>query len=141
MAKADGPRSSNLDGIWKRLARALFRVSVPRPLASERLEALRRFSLRAWCWSFVRPSDVGRLVDAGYSPADVLLILQHVARRRGCTPMIQDDLLKFLSGLEESIAPVDLPAPFALPAPQVSAPPPGCGQSVKDEGWQPCPCR
>ncbi|MDT7531195.1 hypothetical protein OVY29_21245 [Sphingopyxis sp. SE2] len=57
MAKADGPRSLNPDGLLKRLAR----------------------------------------IDAGYSPADILRILEHVARRRGCMPVIQDDLLEFFA--------------------------------------------
>lgn len=135
IAQADGRRS-----LWVSLARKLFGISVARPLANDRLEALRRFSVCAWHWNLVRPSELGALIDAGYSRADALQILAHIAAYRGRMPCAQDDLLKIGSGLEESLPSSRRPSsPVpALPAPQVPSLAPRRGQSLRHEGWQPC---
>ena len=66
MARADGPRSFNPDGwiasIWR-----IIGISVAHGLANDSLEALRRFSIRAWYWDVIRKADVRLLSDAGYS--------------------------------------------------------------------------
>lgn len=138
MALADGRRSLNPDGFWASLSRRLFGISVPRPLANEGLEALRRFSVRAWHWNILRPGDVGRLIDAGYSRAAALEVLWHIASRRGCMPFVQDDLLDFRSGLEGPIAPTAQPSSsvHALPAPYSRSPAPRCGRSLELAGVQ-----
>ncbi len=47
LARWDGPRSLNPDGLLARLQRILFGAETPRPLANKRLETLRRFSVEA----------------------------------------------------------------------------------------------
>lgn len=138
MARADGPHSLKLDGFWATLARKLFAISLPRPLANEALEALRRFCVRAWYSNMIRPGDVGSLIDAGYSRAAVLQILWHIASHRGCMPVVQDDLLDIKSGLEGPSAPSARPSGsvHALPAPHARSPAPRCGQSSKLAGVQ-----
>ena len=89
IARADGPRSLNPDGIAARLMRFLG-ARVARRLANEGLEALRRFSVRAWYWDLIRARDLKALLEAGYSSAHVQQILAHVAAFRGFTPSIQE---------------------------------------------------
>ena len=115
MGRADGRRGLNPDGFWPSLSRKLFKISVPNRLANEGLEALRRFSVRAWHWKQLRTADVLALIDAGYTRADAILILEHIASQRGCMPSVQDDLFTISSGLEGSRAPpFDPPVPFTL---------------------------
>lgn len=141
MAKGDGPRSLNADGLVASLARNLFGVSVPRGLANERLEALRRFSVRAWHWDLVRTGDLLALLDCGYSPAHALEILAHIAGHRGFSPSVQDDLLNLGSGLERPIAPrrpsSSVPALSAPQSPRSQ----WRGQSGPLQGREPCLCR
>lgn len=92
MARADGPRSLNPDGLVSRFIRFLG-VPVTRRLTNEGLEALRRFSVRAWYWDLIRSRDVTALLGAGYSKAHVLQILAHVAEFRGFTPSIQENAI------------------------------------------------
>jgi hypothetical protein len=88
MARRDGPRSLRPDGIVARVARSLFGMTVPRPLANDRLEALRRFSVRAWFWDFVPASEVQEFLSAGYKVTDAERILAYVAHHRGFTPSL-----------------------------------------------------
>ena len=90
IARDDGPRSINPDGKLVRFLRAFFGLPVARSLANEKLEALRRFSVRAWYSDSIRTTDLRALMDAGYSRATVFQILAHVAGYRGFTPSIQD---------------------------------------------------
>lgn len=90
IARDDGPRSLNPEGFFVRLSRELFGLPLARRLADERLEALRRFSVRAWYWDLIRTGDVKILMNAGYSSTSVFQILAHVAGFRGFTPSIQD---------------------------------------------------
>ena len=90
MARKDGPRSLNPDGVVARVARRLG-ANVPFGLANERQEALRRFSVRAWHWDLIRTKDVRAFVGAGYSRAQLLDILSHVGLSRGFVPTIEDD--------------------------------------------------
>lgn len=90
MAKDDGPRSINPDGAFTRFMQDFFGLPITRKLASEKLETLRRFCVRAWHWDFVRTDDMRDLMEAGYSSADALQILAHIARYRGFTPSIQE---------------------------------------------------
>jgi hypothetical protein len=90
MARRDGPLSFNPDGLWAGISRSLFRVRVPRRLAIEAEEALRRFCVRAWYWNSVRASDLQAFVGAGYSHVQALQILAHVAGERGYCPTIEE---------------------------------------------------
>jgi len=90
IARNDGPRSINPDGKLVRFLRDFFGLPIARRLANEKLEALRRFSVRAWYWDLIRTTDLRALMDAGYSSAAVFQILAHVAGYRGFTPSIQD---------------------------------------------------
>lgn len=89
VARSDGPRSFNPEGLIANLAR-FFGVQVPLGLENERLEKLRRFSVRAWYWDLIRTKDVRALIAAGYSKTHVDEILAHVADFRGFTPTIQE---------------------------------------------------
>jgi hypothetical protein len=88
MARKDGPRSLNPDGFVARLARDLFGIEIPHGLANDELEALRRFSVRAWFWDYVPASELRAFLDAGYSMANAELILAYVAHHRGFTPSL-----------------------------------------------------
>ena len=90
IARKDGPRSLNPDGLLAVLSRELFGLPVTRRLANEGLEALRRFCVRAWYWDLIRKSDLKALTDAGYSTTDAMQILAHVAKHRGFTPTLQE---------------------------------------------------
>ena len=90
IAREDGPRSLNPDGLLTRFLRDFFGLPAARKLANERLEALRRFSVRAWYWDMVRTKDLRMLMDAGYSSSAVFQILAHVAGYRGFTPSIEE---------------------------------------------------
>ena len=88
MARADGPRSLNPDGFLARLARNVLGIPIPRGLGSDQLEALRRFSVRAWFWDYVPARDLQSFVDAGYAVTDAKRILAYVAQHRGFTPSL-----------------------------------------------------
>ncbi|MGZ8360411.1 MAG: hypothetical protein ACXWUX_07805 [Allosphingosinicella sp.] len=90
VARIDGPRSINPDRRLARFLRHFFGLPIARRLANERAEALRRFCVRAWYWDRIHASDMRPLTDAGYSMADVLRILAHVAGYRGFIPTIQE---------------------------------------------------
>lgn len=90
MARADGPRSINPDGRFNRFLSDFFGLPFARKLANEKLETLRRFSVRAWYWDLIRTRDLRALMEAGYSSADAFRILGYVAGYRGFTPSIQE---------------------------------------------------
>lgn len=90
MARADGPRSFNPNGWMANILRVIG-ISVAGGLANESLEALRRFSVRAWYWDLIRSADLRRLIDAGYSASHVRQILAYVASLRGFTPSLEED--------------------------------------------------
>ena len=89
MASWDGPRSLKPEGWLARLEVAIF-GDVPLPLANARLESLRRFSVKLWYWNQLGERDIVAALDAGFSPDDVRLILDHVASRRGFAPRIRN---------------------------------------------------
>ena len=78
----DGLWSLNPDGFVQRLVRILFGIRPPRPLANERLEALRRFAVVAWSKGAVRAAQLNELRAAGFSDADAEAVLAHVGQRR-----------------------------------------------------------
>ena len=88
-ARADGSLSLNPDGVRAHLARALVGIAVPHGLADEKLEALRRFSVRAWHWDVIRQKDLRAFLEAGFSRIHVLEIVSHVGLTRGFTPSIE----------------------------------------------------
>ena len=92
MAKTDGPLSLNPEGFRARVSRHLFGRPVPERLANDALEALRRFSVRAWYWDLIRNQDMRVLIEAGYSHAQAMEILAHVAERRGFSPNVEEGL-------------------------------------------------
>jgi hypothetical protein len=81
--------SLNPDNLVARLARGLFGVSLTNSLADKKLEALRRLSVRAWHWDFIRNKDIRAFIEAGYSRIDLLEILSHIGLARGLTPSIE----------------------------------------------------
>jgi hypothetical protein len=89
MARMDGPRSANPNGLVNSLLRTLFGVSIPRPLANERLEALRRFAVAAWFRAEIRTRQLRELFAAGFSSNDAARIIAHVALGRGSTPEVE----------------------------------------------------
>jgi len=90
IARSDGPRSINPDGGFTKFLRDFFGLPIARKLANEKLEALRRFCVRAWYWDLIRSRDVRAVMEAGYTSADVFQILAHVAGYRGFTPTIEE---------------------------------------------------
>ena len=90
IARSDGPRSITPDGRITKLLREFFGLPIARTLANEKLEALRRFCVRAWFWDLIRARDVNALVEAGYTSLDLFQILAHVAGFRGFTPTIEE---------------------------------------------------
>lgn len=94
MAREDGRWSLNPNGLLARLARFLG-VSTADGLADSKLEALRRFSVRAWYWDLIRTKDTRAFLEAGYSRIHVLEILSHVGMNRGFTPSIQEEAGEF----------------------------------------------
>lgn len=101
LARADGPRSLNPDGLPARFAR-FFGIQVTEGLANDKLEALRRFGVRAWYWDLIRTRDLRAFLDAGYSRRDVLEILSRIGMARGFVPTIQEESIldpsRFRSG-------------------------------------------
>jgi hypothetical protein len=93
MAREDGRWSLNPDGPVARIASGLFGVEIARPLANDRLEALRQFAVRAWFWDFIPARDTIRFLDAGFSDEQARRILAHIAGHRGFTPSVQDCLV------------------------------------------------
>ena len=91
LARTDGARSLNPEGFLARIARDLFGMPIARSLADRKLEALRRFSVRAWYWDLIRSKDLYAFADAGYSSRNVLEILSHVGLARGFTPSVEED--------------------------------------------------
>jgi hypothetical protein len=89
MARVDGPRSVNPDGLWARLSRKLFHVRAVSRLAHDALEGLRRFCARAWYWDVIRRKDLHAFFRAGYSLGDAFEIMAHVAGHRGFSPSLE----------------------------------------------------
>jgi hypothetical protein len=87
LARKDGPRSLNPQGLIAGLMRSIG-FTVARPLANDGQEALRRFSVRAWYWDWIRARDVGALYAAGFSTTHAQAILAYVAKVRGFTPSL-----------------------------------------------------
>jgi hypothetical protein len=90
MARKDGPLSFSPKSFWARVSRYVLGIPVPRQLANDTLEALRRFSVRAWYWDVIRTRDVQMLIDAGYSHAQAMEVLAQVAARRGFSPTVEE---------------------------------------------------
>jgi hypothetical protein len=82
IARNDGLWSLNPDGLLVRVARILFGIQPPRPLANERLEALRRFAVVAWRKGKVGVAQAREFAAVGFSCVDARIVLDYVARRR-----------------------------------------------------------
>ena len=90
IARADGPRSIEPDGRLTKFLREFFGLPIARKLANDRLEALRRFCVRAWFWDLIRGRDVRAVIEAGYTSVDLFQILAHIAGYRGVAPTIEE---------------------------------------------------
>lgn len=90
IARVDGPKSLNPDG-WMASLWRIVGISVAHGLANNGLEALRRFSVRAWYWDLIRTEDTRHLLKAGYSCAHVRQIIAHIADYRGFAPSLEED--------------------------------------------------
>ena len=88
IARSDGPRSINPNGRFTKFLRDFCGLPIAHGLADEKLEALRRFCVRAWFWDLIRSRDVHAVMNAGYTSVDLFQILGHVAGHRGFTPTI-----------------------------------------------------
>jgi hypothetical protein len=102
-ARNDGPRSLNPNGMIASLLWIVFGIATPLGLANDKLEALRRFSVRAWYWDFIRSKDVRNLFEAGYSRTNVLEILSRVGIARGFTPSVRDEFERIAPHKQSSI--------------------------------------
>ena len=89
LARRDGPRSLNPNSAIAHLCSMLLGEQIKPSLTNERLEALRRFSVRAWFWDLVRTKDVRTLFDAGFTWDDAWRVLAHVAANRGFMPSVE----------------------------------------------------
>lgn len=89
MASWDGPRSLHPKGWLSRVETILF-GDAALPLASARLEALRRFAVKAWFWKDLRDSDIAAVLDAGFLEQDIRLVTDHLANRRNSVPYVKD---------------------------------------------------
>ena len=90
IARSDGPRSIRPDGGFTKFLRDFFGLPTARKLANKKLEALRRFCVRAWFWDLIPSRDVRALMEAGFTSVDVFQVLAHVAGNRGFTPSIEE---------------------------------------------------
>jgi hypothetical protein len=89
MARAEGRRSANPNAFFNRLIAKLFGIAIARPLANERLEALRRFALSAWFRAEIRTRDMRNLFAAGFSSNDAARIIAYVGLQRGSVPEVE----------------------------------------------------
>lgn len=87
MASWDGPRSLHPKGWLSRVETILFGDGAL-PLANARLEALRRFAVKAWFWKELRDSDIAAVFEVGFSAREIRRIIDHVATRRGSVPHV-----------------------------------------------------
>jgi len=120
MARLDGRRSIAEPGQIARLARVLFGVPAAPRLANRRLEALRRFCVRAWYWKLIRADDTRPAIDAGYAMPDLLEILGHIAHQRGFAPRIIEHTHSNRDW--KAASPNSLLSSPALPAPRHPSP-------------------
>lgn len=88
-ARDDGRGSANPNRLLTRMQALLFGVSSPRPLANARLEALRRFAVKAWYRPELKEGDLRALIEAGFDSNDVWRILAHISARRGTMPEVE----------------------------------------------------
>ena len=94
IARTDRPRSAEPEGRLTRFLRQAFGPrAVPR-LASERLEALRCFCVRAWHRDVIRGQDMRVLIEAGYARSDAIEILMHIASCRGFVPALEEQAIR-----------------------------------------------
>src|SRR5215208_2331785 len=81
-ARNDGLWSLAPNGLPARVARILFGIQPPRPLANERLEALRRFAVVAWKRGKVGVLQAREFAAAGFSCVDARIVLDYITSRR-----------------------------------------------------------
>ena len=129
VARRDGRCSIVRYGRIERVARALFGLPITPGLANGRLEALRRFCVRAWYWKLIRDEDTRPAIEAGYAMPDLLEILAHIARRRGFAPRILQHNCSDRAW--EAASPSSTTSSPALPALRYPSP---CGQSHPQPG-------
>ena len=89
IARKDRPRSAETEGRLTRFLRQAFGPRTAPRLASETLEALRCFCVRAWHRDVIREQDMRALVEAGYARSDAIEIITHIASYRVFAPVIE----------------------------------------------------
>jgi len=83
LAREDGLSSLREEGRVGRILRLVFGFRRATPLASERLEALRRMAVLSWHHGYnVAPSELGRFYAAGYAPQHYETLLRHIGAQR-----------------------------------------------------------
>jgi len=93
IARMEKHRSAESKGRLVRFLRQYLRLSPGPRLASERLEALRLFCVRAWHCHVVRGPDMRALIEAGYTRSDAMELLTHITRCRGTAPAIEEHVI------------------------------------------------
>jgi len=88
IARTEKRHSTEPEGRLTRFLMRFFGLPMAPALASERLEALRRFCVQAWHRDVIRRQDVSALVQAGYATSDATRILVHIAGCRGFAPRL-----------------------------------------------------
>ena len=88
IARREGPWSGNPNSVIARLSQILFGVAIAHSLANERLEAIRRFSVRAWFREELYEKDIRPLFDVGFSSNEVWRFLAYIGERRGFIPEV-----------------------------------------------------
>lgn len=89
LAPTDRLRSAEWEGQVRRLLRWSFGPPTAPKLASDRLEALRCFCVRAWHRDGIRWQDMRALIEAGYARSDAIDILANIATCRGFAPALE----------------------------------------------------
>ena len=88
IGRRDGPHAAEPGSLRARFGR-FFGLRIKRPLANERLEALRLFAIRAWYRDELKTKDIRKLFDVGLSSNDVWRVLAHIGERRGFIPEVE----------------------------------------------------
>ncbi|MCW2351511.1 hypothetical protein [Sphingobium sp. B12D2B] len=83
LAREDGLSSLREESRLGRLLRLVFGSRRAMPLASARLEALRRIAVLSWHHGYnIAPSELGRFYEAGYTTHQYETLLRHIGALR-----------------------------------------------------------
>ncbi|MDB5673065.1 MAG: hypothetical protein JWM65_47 [Sphingomonas bacterium] len=93
LARTEKCRSVEPEGRLTRFLMRFFGLRTAPALASERLEALRRFCVTAWHRDVIHKRDVSALIEAGYDVSDATQVLMHIVDSRGFAPRLEEQLM------------------------------------------------